>query len=100
MCAVCLLWGADLRLRPSWWMSTVQDPRNTWLATGSLLRVWWRMLVSGAEIGAAPCLLALAMACLPLCLQLGLGEVCCMQSASSPLVFAESFVLWAGQAVR
>ena len=35
--AVCLLWGADLRLRPSWKMSTVQDPRKTWLATGSLL---------------------------------------------------------------
>ena len=27
-CAVCRLWGADLRLRPSWQMSTVQDPRN------------------------------------------------------------------------
>src|SRR5574337_21713 len=24
-------------------MSTVQDPRKTWLATGSLLIVWWRM---------------------------------------------------------
>ena len=25
---VCMcLWGADLWLRPSWWMSTVQDPR-------------------------------------------------------------------------
>ena len=35
---VCLLRGADLRLRPSW-----QDPRKTWLATGSLLTVWWRM---------------------------------------------------------
>ena len=39
-CAVCLLWGADLRLRPSWQMSTIQDPRKTWLATGSLLTVW------------------------------------------------------------
>ena len=27
--AVCLLWGADLRLRPSWQMSAVQDPRKT-----------------------------------------------------------------------
>ena len=34
---MCLLWGADLWLQPSWWMSTVQDPRKTWLATGSLL---------------------------------------------------------------
>ena len=39
-CAVCLLWGADLWLRPSWWMSTVQDPRKTSLAIGSLLAVW------------------------------------------------------------
>ena len=28
-CAVCLLWGADLWLRPSWQMSTVQDPRKS-----------------------------------------------------------------------
>ena len=35
----CLLWGADLRLRPSWQMSTIQDPRKTWLAIGSLLTV-------------------------------------------------------------
>ena len=41
--AVCLLLGDDLWLRPSWQMSTVQDPRKTWLATGSLLTVWWRM---------------------------------------------------------
>ena len=34
-CAVCLLWGADLWLRPFWQMSTVQDPRKTWVATGS-----------------------------------------------------------------
>ena len=38
--AMCLLLGADLWLRPSWQMSTVQDPRKTWLATGSLLTVW------------------------------------------------------------
>ena len=37
---LCLLWGADLWLRPSWWMSTIQDPRKTWLTTGSLLSVW------------------------------------------------------------
>ena len=36
-CAVCLFWGPHLRLRPSWQMSTVQDPRKMWLATGSLL---------------------------------------------------------------
>ena len=98
-CAVCLFWGADLRLQPSWWMSTVHDSRKTWLATGSLLTVWWRMPVSGVEIAAAPCLLVLAVACLPLCLWLGGGD--CTQLASSPpLVFAQSFVLWGGQAVH
>ena len=40
-----------------------------WLATGSLLTVWWRMLISGAKI--APCLLALAVTHLPLCLWWG-----------------------------
>ena len=39
-CVVCLLWRANLRLQPSWQMSTIQDPRKTWLATGSLLTVW------------------------------------------------------------
>ena len=42
-CAICLLWWADLRLPPFWQMSTVQDPRKTWLVTRSLLTVWWRM---------------------------------------------------------
>ena len=31
-CAICLFWGADLWLRPSWQMSTVQNPKNSWLA--------------------------------------------------------------------
>ena len=79
-----LLWGADLRLRPSWQMSTVQDPRKVWLAIGSLLTVRWSMLVSGAEI--VPCLLALVVACLPLCLRWWGGAG--VQPASSPLVFA------------
>ena len=39
-CAVCLFWGADLWLRPSQRMSTVQNPQKSWLATGSLLAVW------------------------------------------------------------
>jgi len=42
-CAVCLLWGADLRLWHSWQMSTIQDPRKTRLTTGSLLTVWWKI---------------------------------------------------------
>ena len=75
-------------------MSTSQDPRKTWLATGRLLTVWWRMPISEAKI--APCLPALAVAHLPLCLWLR-GEDC-MQLASSSLVFAQSFLLWAGQA--
>ena len=29
-CALCLLWGADTRLRPSWQISTIQYPRKTW----------------------------------------------------------------------
>ena len=40
---MCLLWGAALRLRPSWQTSTIQDPRKMWLTTGSLLTVWWKM---------------------------------------------------------
>ena len=39
-CVVCLFWGAHLWLRPSGWMSTVQNPKKCWLATGSLLAVW------------------------------------------------------------
>ena len=42
-CAVCLLEGADLWLQPAGRMSTIQDPRKTWLETGGLLTVWWRM---------------------------------------------------------
>ena len=51
-CAVCLLWGADLWLRPSWWISTVQVPRKTWLAPGSLLTVWERMRSLGLSLTA------------------------------------------------
>ena len=31
-------------------MSAVQVPRNIWLATGSLLAVWWRMLSLGPRL--------------------------------------------------
>ena len=71
-------------------------PQEDVLATGSLLTVWWKMLFSGAKIAAAPFLWALTVACLLVCLRPGGGV--CTQSASSPLVFAQSFVLWAGQA--
>ena len=40
--AMCLLWGAELRLGHSWQMSTVQDPGKMRLATGVLLTVGGR----------------------------------------------------------
>ena len=55
---MCLLWGADLWLQPSWGMSTIQDSRKTWLATGSLVE----NAISGAKI--APFRLRLSPACL------------------------------------
>ena len=80
----CVLWGADLWLWPSWQMSTIQDPRKTWLATGSLLTVWQRMLSLGLR--------------LPLTFWPWLSPACLSASgcwgrklappASSPLVFA------------
>ena len=85
-CAICLLWGADLWLQPSRQMPTFQDPRKIWLATGSRLTVWWTMPVSGAKI--APCLPALAVSRLLLCIWWGEGTVC-----SPSLVFTQSFVL-------
>ena len=88
-CALCLLWGADLRMRPPWQMSASQDPRKIWLATGIMLTVWWRMPVSGAEIALR--LPALALTFMAVCLQCSEGP--CMQPASSPLVFSQSFVL-------
>ena len=83
-----LIWGADLRLWPSWCMSTIHDPRNKWLATGSLLAAWWRMQVSGSEtILYLPdldvthlCLCLSAYRPLPVPYRWG----ACMQPASSP----------------
>ena len=62
-CALCLLWGADLWLHPSWWMSTIQDPKKTWLATGEPACSLVEDAISGAEF--TPCLLALAVTWLP-----------------------------------
>ena len=42
-----LLWGADLRLRASWRMSTIQHPRRTWLATGISSQFGGRCPLSG-----------------------------------------------------
>ena len=87
-CAVCLLSGADLRLQPSWQMSTLQDTRETWLAAGSLLAVWWRMPSRGLRLPLA-FRLWMSPACLSASWQAGAGP----QPASSPLRFAQSFVL-------
>ena len=86
-CAMCHLWGADLWLQPSWHMSTVQDPRKTWLATGSLLTVWWRMLSLGPRLP-----LTGSGCCPPASLPL-VGGWASPQLASSPLAFTQSFVL-------
>ena len=77
VCCVC-------PLRPSWRMSTVQDPRKTCLATGSLLAVWWRMPSLGPRLS-----LAFQLWLSPTCLSAsrswgGAG----LQMASSPLVLA------------
>ena len=68
-----LLWGADLRMRPSWQMSTVQDPRKTWLATGRLLTVWWRMQSLGPRLQQT---LAFRLWLLPA------GSGCCLPASS------------------
>ena len=52
--------------------------------------------ISGGKI--SPCLLALAVACLPLCLWLGNGPVR-SQLALLWCLLSQSFVLWAGQAL-
>ena len=85
----CLLWGADLWLQPSWWMSTVQGPRKTWLTTGGLLSVWWRMPSLGPRLP-----LSLWLWLLPACLSASGGGWAGPLPAISPLVFIQSFVLW------
>ena len=67
-CAVCLLWGADLRLWHSWQMLTIQDPRKTWLTTstcshfGGVFGLWGRdcsgPLPSGSDCHTPTCLSA------------------------------------------
>ena len=48
--AMCILWGANLRLWPSYPMWTVQDPRKTWLATGNLCKVWQKLRSLGPRL--------------------------------------------------
>ena len=87
-CAVCLLLGADLWLQSSWQISTVQDPRQTWLATRSLCALWQRMPSLGLRL---PLTLWLWLS--PACLSASAGEWASLQLASSPLVYSQSFVL-------
>ena len=78
--ALCLFWEADLWLRPSWWMLTVQNPRKSWLATKSACS-----LVYDASLG--PRLPPCGSGC-P-CLPVPSGRWAGPQQASS----AQSFVL-------
>ena len=54
-------------------MSTIQDPRKTWLGTGSLLLLWWRIPSLGPRLP-----LAFRLCYLPpaLCLWQGEGLIC------------------------
>ena len=72
-CAMYRLWGTDLRLQPSWQMSTNRIPRtfvSNWEPAHNLVH----NVVSGAKI--APCLPALAVASLPLYLWQGDEPAC------------------------
>ena len=79
----CLFWGTDLWLLPSRRMSSVQDPRKAWLATGSLRTVWWRMLSLGLSLPLS------GSGCHPAPGGGWAGQL----PPGSPLVFAQSFVL-------
>ena len=92
-CAVCLFWGADVWLQPSWQMSTVQNPKNSWLATCLQFGIG---CLSGAMI--APFWLWLPHPT-PHRLLVSCGGWAGPQPASSSLVFAQSFLLWVGLAV-
>ena len=84
-CAMCLLWGADLRLWHTWQMSTIYYPRKTWLATRSLLTVWWKMQSLGPRLKQ------------PLAVWLWLSHDCLSASwEGGPYMAASllSFVIW------
>ena len=91
-CVMCLLWGADLRLKTSWQMWAIQNPRNTWLATGSLLTIWWRCSLWGWDCSSP--LLCGSGCWTPASLPLG-REGSIWQLDYAPLVFTQSFVSFA-----
>ena len=66
-------------MRPSWQMLTVQDPRKTWLATGILHTVWWRMPTLGPRLP-----LAFRLWLSPACLSVSGWRWASPQPASSP----------------
>ena len=79
-CAVCLFWGADLWLRSSWRMLTIQNPKKSWLATNPAYS-----LVEDASLG--PRLPPSGYGCL--CLPVSSGGWAGPQPAS----WAQPFVL-------
>ena len=83
-CAVCLFWETDLWLQPSRRISTVQNPKNSWLAMEPGCS-----LVEDASLGPRLPLWGSGGPCLPV----SSGGWASLQPASSLLLFAQSFVL-------
>ena len=66
-CVMCLLWGADLRLWHSWLMSNTPGPRENVVSNWEPVHNLVDDAVFGVNIAAAPCLPALGVTLLPLC---------------------------------
>ena len=84
--AVCLFWGADLCLQPSWWVLTFQNPKKSWLAMKPACS-----LVENASLGLR--LPPSASGCPRLPVSSG------GWAGSQPASSAQSFGLWVGLAV-
>ena len=90
-CATRLLWGADVRLRHSWWIPSRIPGRCGW-QLGDCSQFGGRCCLWGWDCSSPlPC-------CSGCCTQAsqppGVGGRAYTQPASSPLVFAQSLVLW------
>ena len=82
-CAACLFWGADCWLQPSQWMSTLQNPKNYWLAMEPVCS-----LVEDASLGLR--LPLSGSGCLPpACLWWGMGQstACQLSSGSCSVLY-------------